>query len=179
MARNLKLQPAVDFLASYGLVLITITVALIAVGALALQQPQTPSCIAPPGFNCNFIAISTNGVLTAKMSQALGTQVTINGVGCANQQNYTYDTPLYGNVNVNSMTTFYPAPLSAVGHYPPGNIFYSGSYYVFYVYCYTQGANIAKGSIGRQFRGFLWLNYTIDNYGSQTQKIATFTAEYS
>lgn len=179
MQRNLKQQPAVDFLSSYGIVIITITVALIAISALAFRTTPTPGCIAPPGFNCNYIAISKTGVLTAKISQALGTQVTINGIACADQQNYTNDTPRYGNIGVNAITSYYPTSMGVQGDYPPGNVIYSGGYYVFYVYCYQVGASIAKGALGSQFTGYVWLNYSIPNYGSQVQKIATFTAEYS
>lgn len=176
MQGNFKSQAAVDFLSAYGIVILTVTVALVLVSALAFQSFPTPGCTSPPGFDCNFIAISTGGVLTAKISQALGTQVTINGAACADQQNFTYDTPRYGNVNVNSLVTFYP---SASGEYPPGNVIYSGSYDVLYLYCYQGSSSIATGKIGSQFTGYLWLNYSIPNYGNQVQKIATFTAEYS
>ncbi len=162
--------------------ILTITVALIAIGALAFQSKPTPGCISPPGFNCNFIAISTNGVLTAKISQAIGTPITILGVACADQQNYTYDTPRYGNVEVNSINPndkFYPSASLWQGPSNPTNIIYSGGYYVLYANCYQVGASIAKGTLGSQFTGYLWLNYSISNYGSQVQKIATFTAEYS
>ncbi len=179
MQRNLKLQSTVDFLTSYGIVIIVISVALVVVASVAFQQVATPSCISPPGFNCNFLAINKSGVVTAKISQALGMQITLNGVGCASTQNNTGDRPAYGNVWVSNSIQFYPKPLGSAGHYPPGNTIYSGSSYIFYVYCYGLSNNPATGSVGSQFTGFLWLNYTINNYVTQTQKVATFTAEYS
>jgi hypothetical protein len=162
------------------MVIIVITIALIAIGTLAFRPTPTPGCTSPPGFNCNFIAISTNGILTAKISQAIGSPLVINGAACADQQNYTSDAPRYGNIGVNAIPSYYPiSSVYETGNYPPGNTIYSGGYYVFYVYCYQLGASVAKGNIGSQFTGYLWLNYTIPNYGSQVQKIATFTAEYS
>jgi hypothetical protein len=176
---NFKLQPAVDFLSSYGIVILAITIALIAISTIAFNTPQTPGCTAPPGFNCNYIAINKAGVLTAKISQALGTQITINGVACADQQNYTYDTPRYGNVGVNALPKNYPSPTLWQTPSNPSNVIYSGGYYVLQVQCYQVGASNAIGNLGSQFTGYLWLNYTILNYRSQVQKIATFTAVYS
>ena len=159
--------------------IITITVALIAISSLAFRTTSTSGCISPPGFNCNYIAISRAGILTAKISQALGTQIIINGIACADQQNYTGDAPKYGNIGVNAINTYYPTSIGVQGDYSPGNIIYSGGYYVFYVYCYQVGASVAKGTLGSQFTGYVWLNYSIPNYGSQVQNIATFTTEYS
>ena len=175
----MKLQPAVDFISAYGMAILVVIVALLAISAIALRTPKAPSCISPPGFNCDYISINSAGVLTAKFSQAIGSQITIDGAACDAQQNYTYDSPLYGNVGVGANSIYYPAPLSAQGHYPPGNTIYSDSSYVLYVPCYGVSGQQASGALGSQFTGYLWLNYSISGYGSQIQKIATFTAEYS
>lgn len=179
MQGNLKLQPAIDFLSAYGIVILAITVALVAISTLAFNNPQTPGCTSPPGFNCNYIAISKAGVLTAKISQALGTQITINGVACADQQSATTDTPRYGNVGVNAMPQYYPTPALWQTASNTGNVIYSGGYYVLQAECYHVGATNAIGTLGSQFTGYIWLNYTILNYRYQVQKIATFTAVYS
>lgn len=179
MQRDLKLQPAIDFLVSYGIVIMIVGVALAAIASIALQQPSTPSCISPPGFSCSFLAINKSGVLTAKISQNLGTQIIMNGAACAAQQNNTGDYPMYDNVMVGSNIVYYPANYAISGHYPPGNSIYSGGYYTFYVYCYGPGGRVALAPVGSQFTGYLWLNYTITGYGKQTQKVASFTAEYS
>lgn len=179
MQRNLKLQPAVDFLSSYGMAIIIISIAFIAVYGIAFNQPATPSCTAPPGFACDFLAINRSGVLTAKISQAIGSQITINGAACAQQQNASGNNPENGNPRVGNNILTYPQPYSVSGHYPPGNTMYSGSTYIFYVYCYDVNGGIATGSPGQQFTGYLWLNYTVPNYKYQVQEVATFTAEYS
>jgi hypothetical protein len=173
--KSIKLQAALDYLSSYGLALIIITVAFFAVYEIALA-PNNPAvyCTATPGFACNFISVNSMGVLTGKFSQALGTQITINGVACASLQSSNTDTPAYGNMGVSNTVTYYPTPT----YYPPANVIYSGGYYTFRVYCYGP-SGIAKGTTGKSFSGFIWLNYTIPNYGSQTQKIATFSSVYS
>lgn len=182
MPNKYKTQTSIDFLSSYGAAILIIAVAIIAVAAFAFYNPAAQSCAAPPGFNCNFISIGRDGVLTAKISQALGTVITINGAACSDQQNLTTDAPRYGNVAVsaaNPNMEYYPAALGEQGDYPPGNVIYSGGYYTLRVYCYQTGGSIASGQIGAQFSGYLWLNYSIQNYGPQVQKIAAFTAEYS
>ena len=179
MQRNLKLQPAVDFLSSYGMAIIIISVAFIAVYGIAFNQPNTPSCTAPPGFACDFMAINSSGVLTARISQAIGSEIVINGAACAEQQNASTDAPADGNPSVGNNIATYPQPYTISGHYPPGNIMYSSSTYIFYVYCYDVNGGIAKGSADQQFTGYLWLNYTVPGYKYQVQKVAVFTAEYS
>ena len=177
----MKLQSAVDYLSSYGLALTIIVVAFLAMYSIALA-PNNPSiyCTPTPGFNCNFIDLNSSGVLTAKISQATGTQITINGAACASQQSSGTDTPAYGNLYVANTITYYETPI----YYPPGNIIYSGGTYVLRVYCYGQSnvnpsGQIATGLTGKGFAGYIWINYTIPNYGKQVQKIATFSTVYS
>jgi hypothetical protein len=172
----MKQQAAVDFLSSYGIAIAVMLVALVAMYTIALA-PDNPAvfCTPVPGFDCNFIAINSSGVLTAKFAQATGTQITINGVACASQPNSTTDTPAFGNVGVNSLNVYYDTP----DYYPPQNTIYSGSTYIFHIYCYTSGSQIATSSVGQPFSGYIWLNYSIPNYGSETQKIATFSTIYS
>ncbi len=164
------------------MVIVIIITALAAVTIIASKAPVTPGCVAPPGFSCSFVSIGTNGILTVKISQAIGSDIKINGVACADQQNATTDTPKYGNVQVNSINpsnSFYPVQLGVSGDYAPGNYINTGSSYVFYVNCYQVGGSLAKGTLGSQFSGYLWLNYTIPNYGTQVERIATFTITYT
>ena len=164
------------------MVIVIIITALAAVSLIASRAPVTPGCVAPPGFSCTFVSIGTSGILTVKISQAIGSNIKINGVACSDQQNSTTDIPKYGNVQVNSINpsnSFYPVQLGVSGDYAPGNYINSGASYVFYVNCYQAGGGLAAGKPGAQFSGYLWLNYTIPNYGKQVQKIATFTTTYT
>lgn len=172
--KTVKLQAAIDFLSTYGLALAVMLVAFVTIYRISLS-PNQPAifCSSVPGFSCNFISVNSMGVVTAKFSQALGTQITINGVACSDQQSPTTDTPAYGNLFVTNSVNYYPIP-----SYPPGNIIYSGGYYVVQAYCYNSGGQVIS-TTGHSFTGYVWLNYSIPNYGMQTQKIATFTSIYS
>lgn len=160
-------------MASYSPVLAMLTFVFAAVLIITTTPPLNYVCSAPPGFSCSYITVNTTGAMLAKFSQALGTQITINGVACADQQNYTYDSPLYGNVGVNSLRTYYPATF-----YEPGNTFYSGTSFIVSSYCYSANAK-ASGLLGYQFTGYVWLNYTVPGYGYQIEKVATFAAPYT
>ncbi len=163
-----------DFISSYGIAIVIIVAALLVVYRITFYNPVSPYCSSPPGFSCGFVALNTSGILTIKISQALGTQITINGVACADQQAQNSDTPAYGNVHVNGDIPYYYAQK----YYPPGNSIYSGGSYILNLYCYKYGVKAARHS-GSQFSGYVWLNYSIPNYGNQVEKIATFQTEYT
>lgn len=176
----MKLQAAIDFLSSYGIALLVMIAAIIAVYTIALTPSNSAVfCTPTPGFGCNFLSVNSMGVMTLKFSQAIGTQITINGAACSSQQSSGADVPAFGNMQVSNTLGFYPTPTTP-GYYAPGNIVYSGGYYIMYINCYDAPNNgFIKGATGKPFSGFVWLNYTIPNYGQQTQKIATFSTVYS
>ncbi len=171
----MKLQAAVDYLSSYGLAIVVMLAAFIAMYAIAIS-PNNPAvyCTPVPGFSCNFLSISKAGILTFKFSQAIGTEITINGIACASQQSGAGDVPAFGNIGVNSLQAYYSTP-----QYPPGNYVYSDGSYIAQLPCYAPGGVQASGPTGQAFSGYVWLNYSIPNYGEQTQKIATFSTVYS
>ncbi len=171
----MKLQVAVDFLSSYGIALVIIFIAFAAIYSIALS-PNNPAvfCTPNPGFDCAFVSINASGVMTAKLSQATGTEITINGIACSSQQSSSADVPAFGNTGVSSSISYYPSQ-----YYPPGNSMYSGSSYVFRMYCYSSSSGVATGKTGTPFTGYIWLNYTVPNYGSVVQKVAVFSTVYS
>ena len=175
---EMKLQSSIDFLSSYGIAIIVL-ISLLGAAFLIIKSQPTYYCTSPPDFNCDYATMNPNGFLLVKISQAISEPILINGVACADQQNTTSDTPKYGNVAVGHSNSFYPVQLGVSGDYAPGNYINSGASYVFYVNCYQAGGGLAAGKPGAQFSGYLWLNYTIPNYGKQVQKIATFTTTYT
>ena len=87
-----KAQAAVDFLLSYGIALIIITIAVAIIYKIVVTAPNLTSytCSAAPGFSCDFYALSANtGVFTISMSQATGGLIVINGAACSSQINAT------------------------------------------------------------------------------------------
>jgi hypothetical protein len=170
----MKQQAAVDFVVSYGLALIVILIALTVIFRIGTSNPglSAPSCTAVPGFTCDFYSINISGVLTMRLTQAIGSPLTIRGVSCSSQINSTGNGPQYGNVAVGKNVQYYYAPT-----YPVGNVIYSDTYYIFKVNCYN-GYGQANSQKGNSFTGYIWLNYSIQSYGNETQRIATVTTPY-
>lgn len=173
--RSFKAQAAVDFVASYGIALVIILVALAIIYRIGTsnQGVAAPSCTAVPGFSCDYFSLNTSGVLTLRLSQAIGAPIYINGTACSSQINATGNKPSYGNIQVGKATKYYIAP-----YYPVGNVIFSSSYYVLTIQCYNPSGR-ASGQLGTAFVGYVWLNYTIKNYGTQTQRIAGVSVPYT
>lgn len=174
--KPLKLQSSVDFMASYGIGIIIIVISIAIIYRIAITNTvlATPYCTPNPGFGCGFYAInSSDGVMVLRMSQALGSQITINGVSCSTAQNDTGVGPKYGNVHTTNSSLFYPT-----GQQPGGRVMYSDNYTILYMYCYDSDG-VSKQSYGRLFSGYVWLNYTIQDYVPQTQRIMIVSALYT
>jgi hypothetical protein len=162
-----------DFLTSYGVALVIITAALIVVINVALNPPADIAYTSPPGLTMDFIGLNTSGAVVVKLSQSLGSQITINGVACSSRQSSTGNNPAYGNTAVNSLGEYYPTV-----YYSPGNVVYLGTYAIVSAYCYKAGNARAYGNLGSTFTGYLWINYSVPGYAPQIEEAASFTAPY-
>lgn len=173
----MKAQAAVDFVASYGIALVIILIALAIIYRIGTsnQGLAAPTCTAVPGFSCDYFALNSNGILTLRLSQAIGAPIYINGTSCSSQINATGNKPAFGNIYVTKQTAYY---VTHGPYYPIGNVIYSSSYYIFTIPCYGPVGQ-ASGQVGSAFTGYIWLNYTIKNYGTQTQRIASISAPYT
>ena len=166
--KPLKLQSSVDFMASYGIGIIIIIISILVIYRIAISNISltTPYCTANPGFGCEYYSInSSGGVMVLRFSQALGSQITINGVSCSTAQSDTGTGPKYGNVGTTNNATFYPT-----GKQPGGMVMYSDNYTILYAYCYDS-SGVTKYPKGYAFKGYVWINYTIQNYVPQTQRV--------
>lgn len=174
--RLFRAQAAIDFMMSYGLALIIIFIAVAVIYKVSVLSPAlaVSSCTASPGFACEAYALNTNGVLTLQLSQATGGTVTVNGAACASTPNSIGNNPAYGNVGVTPTAAFY------FGTNSPGTgiNLYSGSSNTLNLYCYGQ-AGIATGTLGNGFTGFVWLNYTVPNFGNTIQEVANLDLRYT
>ncbi len=174
-AGNARAQAAMDFLISYGIVLIVLAITVVLLYELAINNSYTeaPYCTPSPGFSCGAFSInSISGVLTIQLAQATGAEVTIGGIACSADINASGDAPGDGNIYVTPNSIYYPASG------PPANTLYSGKSAVYSVYCYNSGG-VATGSLGSGFIGYVWLNYTVPGYGQQTQQVASINAKYT
>jgi hypothetical protein len=70
--RSVKAQSALDFLTSYAVIILVVTVAVYAVLELGIFNPKlAPSyCNAAPGFTCAAYSIYTNGTMVFVLSQS-------------------------------------------------------------------------------------------------------------
>lgn len=180
-------QSAIDFITSYGFVLLFLTIAVYVIFRLGVfgTPPTATYCYSYQPINCVAYSInSSTGVLSAAISQSSGGTMNITGAACSSVQNSTKVGPYYGNVNLlpdNTLGTSY------ANFYPPSNalangiVVYTGSTVDISVYCYN-GGGIATGPLGSAFTGFLYLNYTFSNLPTlhhNIQESAAITAKYT
>jgi hypothetical protein len=169
-------QAAIDFVTSYGIALVIVTIAIAVVYKTSILSPSlvTSSCSAIPGFSCDVYTIQAlTGILTVTLSQATGGPISVNGAACSSLGSSTGSGPQFGNVGVTANALYYP------GSPPSSNTIYSDSGTTLQLYCYTSSNAIASGSVGNSFIGYLWLNYTVPNYGNTIQEVASLNLVYS
>jgi hypothetical protein len=177
MARHTKAQAAVDFMMSYGIALIIIFIAISIIYKVTVITPifASSSCTASPGFGCEAYSLNAvNGILSLQLSQATGGQLIIKGAACATLPNSIGNNPAYGNVRVSNTPAYY-IPNNAPG---TGINVYSDGAVTLNLYCYSN-TGIATGALGTGFTGYVWLNYSIPNYGNLTQQVVILNARYT
>jgi hypothetical protein len=152
-----KAQAAMDFMVSYGIVLIALAVSVVLLYSFACGA-----------FSIN----SLSGVLQIQLAQSSGGELAINGVACSAAINASGNQPEWGNIYVTSNSMYYPANGFSA------NELYSGYETTYKVYCYNNGA-VATGILGSGFTGYVWMNYTVPGYGKQTQLVASINAKYT
>lgn len=170
-----RAQAALDFLISYGVVLLGLAVAIVLLYNIGVNNSysESPYCTPEPSFSCGFYSINgMTGVLQIQLAQATGGAITVHGIACSADLNSNGNLPGEGNAWVTQNAVYYPA----------NNLFaptlYSGATGTYTMYCYNSGG-IASGLLGNNFAGYIWLNYSIPNYGTQVQLAATINAKYT
>ena len=182
MRRRNKSQAALDFLISYGVAILIMSLAIYIVMDLGVFNTRlTPtSCTAAPSFSCSGTTMTPSGNLTIIFSQDTGGTMYINAIACSVQQNATALGPKYGNVGIlpyANAPSYYPNTQLQSGY-----TLYSGTTARLFVNCYGPGSKPTKGSIGTEISGIVWINYTIPllpgNHHT-VQQLATFTTRYA
>lgn len=175
-----KSQAAIDFVTSYGVALIIVTIAIAVVYKTSILTPSltTSSCTPTPNFSCDSFAMRSNGILTVSISQATGGPITINGAACSSQLNSTGGSgPQFGNVRVTGQSFYYPTAYWLGGAAAPGSV-NSDSNVTMTLTCYSS-VGAASGTLGNSFIGYVWLNYTVPGSSNTVQKVASLTVLYS
>jgi hypothetical protein len=171
-----KSQAAIDFVTSYGIALVIVTIAIAVIYKTSILSPSlvTSSCSPIPGFSCDAYAINAiTGVLTVTLSQATGGPININGAACSSLGSSSGSGPQFGNLGVTGNTLYYPGGVA-----PSSNTVYSDSGATLQLNCYSS-AGLASGPVGNSFIGYLWLNYTVPSYGNTIQQVASLNLVYS
>ena len=177
VGRSSRGQAALDFLISYGVAILAIGIAIIALYKIGLNNSYTamPYCNPTAEFSCGSFSInSVSGILSLSLAQDTGAQIEINGIACAADANSIGDTPGEGNIYVTANSLYY------LGMVFSKNSMYSGMQMQFEVPCYGPGGVVATGQLGSSFTGYIWLNYTSPGYRvPQIQQIASINAKYT
>ncbi len=147
-----RAQSAMEYLMTYGWAILIIAVVLSALFMLGLFNPSTfvsSQCIFPAEFSCISSYLSTSGLLTVNIEQAVSAPINVTAIGC----------------NTNATTTFMETITPAV--YVP-----IGSNYTFNVWCHAGSTNYT-GSVGSLYHGYIIMNYTNVQTGFPHTTIAT------
>ena len=179
-------QVAVDFLVSYGIAILIVTISIYVVLRLGVfGGTLTPSsCNPAPGLGCTDVALSHNGIMTMVFSQATGGTITITAAACATAINTTGNGPLWGNTKVQSNTV--------VSSDYPGGLFpiltmYSSTSASMQLVCFSGstgggGVGVQTSTIGSTQIDYIWLNYTTTGLPSgvhTVQRAFQFTTKAS
>ncbi len=179
-----KAQVAVDFMLSYGIAILIITLSLYVVFRIGIFNTQLVpiGCTSSSSaFICDTVSLSTSSNLTMVLSQNTNGQINITGVACSLTANVSGNTPAYGNVHImpyNSITTSAYYPSNALIN---GLAISSGSSGVMSVYCYGPSGR-ATGNLGNKLSGIVWINYTYAGLPSSLHTVevaATFNTRYT
>ncbi len=181
MLARRKSQAALDFMVSYGIVILVLSIVVFVVAQLGAFNPVlAPTyCNAAPSFACLGASIKANSILTIVLSQASGATMNVVGASCSVLANASTVGPMFGNIGVKPYST-------APQYYPnnalqSGTLLYSSNSLNLTVYCYG-GTGLAKGKLGTPFSGTVWLNFTISSLPqtyNNVVEVATFTAKYA
>ena len=172
MSNNFKLQSAMEYLMTYGWAILVIAIVLVALYALGVFNGSAflhPSCIASSGYICtnqtavpgNAITNPGNVLVGFSFGQNGGSSVYNAIIGVAPQASGSSPAGFPTQVTENAVCTE-PCTLNA------GNIQQ--------VFVNIPASEFNSGnSIGSQFSGYVWLNYSTTPTGPSTNaaKVAT------
>lgn len=173
-----KLQSAIDFMVSYGVMLLVLAIVLYALYLQGVFNPNlvASNCTAVQSFKCIAYTIKANGTVFISFQSLYPGSITINGIGCSTQVNATGNGPRYGNIDLLS-------PAIAPQYYPlNSNVITAGggATELIQVKCYN-GSGLATSKLGVPFAGYIWLNYTYSELPSTTHVVVqafSFTIRY-
>ncbi|HUC38922.1 MAG TPA: hypothetical protein VL944_02215 [Candidatus Acidoferrum sp.] len=173
-------QAAIDFMTSYGIVILVIMVVIYLILQFGVFSPQVAPdyCTPAPSFSCTGFALFPNGTFDFELSQSLGGSIDITGISCSSEINSTGSGPRYGNIAISGAPQYYPT-----NGFSANTVLFSNTERQFSVYCYgAPGSTPSKGILGGTYIGYVWLNYTYlglpGNYPN-VQQVVSFSTKYT
>ena len=157
MKNKISAQSATEYLMTYGWAVLLVSVVVIILFQVNPTALFGYHCTAISGFGCNVQFLTTNGVLSATISQFTGEPTDIYGVACSTSA-LPNGLPSFGNTGVAGSSNY----LQSVNNEQlsgTGVRITSGSSFVMEVQCYGQGSQF-QAQQGTQFDGTIWINYT-------------------
>lgn len=85
--KNVKFQSAIEYIMTYGWVVLIVAVLLLAgfqLGIFTTTNFYGNVCVASTSFFCSVPVLSSNGNLTLSFGQATGSPITLTSIGCSN-----------------------------------------------------------------------------------------------
>lgn len=132
----MKIQSTMEFLITYGWMILILSVVLSAFMALGVFNPgaiASTQCSLPIGLSCSVYSLAPNGLISVSLLQTTPMQINITAVGC-NAKNVAYRMSPY-QVPIGANTILFTAQ------------------------CYSSNA-VYSGLVGASFSGYLVINYT-------------------
>ena len=172
MSKNFKLQSAMEYLMTYGWAILVIAIVLVALYALGVFNGSAflhPSCIESSGYICtNQTALpngATNVLVGFSFGQNAGSTVYNGIIGVASQTGGTNSAGFPSNTAITQ---------NAICNTPGGCTLQPGN--IQQVYVNIPSSEFSSGnSIGSEFNGYVWLNYSTSPSGpaNNAAKVAT------
>ncbi len=141
-----RAQNAIEMLTTYGWAILVIAIALAALFALGVLNPQNivgTTCVINQAFQCSNVHLSSSGLLFFTLLQDQYQSVNITGIGCSE--------------NSSNEHVLAPNALPSTRSYMPG-----GNETNFTAQCYAASGTFS-GSIGSILNATLYINYTYAN----------------
>lgn len=168
-------QTAMEYLMTYGWAILIIMVVLAVLFYLGVLSPVVPSqCTFAAGITCTTTKLHVaDGRLTLEIGQGTGHTINVTGVTCTQNTSQAYATggsivynPADSVVIASGSKAFVADGRSAGG---------TGRYNVT---CTGANGEFLTPSLGGQYNGRIYINYTEADTGIQRIAVGTFSAKY-
>ncbi len=189
MARNFRVQSAMEYLMTYGWAILIIAVVLGALFSLGIFNGSSllgTACIAGPGYLCTGVVLGITGNLLFTFGQSTGSNMYNVGMACgASSSSAGLPANVLSMVLLASSGATTSVPANGVGASgPTGITLTSGqTLSVSGLQCYGTNGQSLIGSatsvaIGTAFSGSLWANFTI-NSGAISSSNPALTVKFA